>query len=99
MGGRGQQLQNRDGLAETVREVAEYLTNVISVRVTTVRGCKGERKVKLPKRWRLEEPATLAFSVFDCENGGCEVLVKTTKPWAIIVAIRGRLRQKNIKIC
>jgi hypothetical protein len=99
MGKRGQQLQNRFGLAETVRKVAKGLDNVISVDVTSVQGCKGDRKVKLPTWWRIEVPAVLTFKVFDTENGECNVVVRTEKPWAIIVAIRGRLRRKKIHVC
>jgi hypothetical protein len=99
MGKRGQQLQKRGGLAATVLEVAEGLDNVISANVTNVCGCQGDRKVKLPTRWRLEVPAVLTFGVFDTENGGCKVVVRTCKPWATIVAIKGRLRQQGVTVC
>lgn len=99
MGSRGQQLRRRDSLAATVSQVAKGLSDVISVSVTNVRGCRGEQKVKLPRRWPLVVPTTLAFNVFDCENGNCEVLVKTTKPWAIAGAVERRLRRQGVTVC
>lgn len=99
MATRGQQQRKRGGLADTVQEVAANLRDVVSVSIGAARMCCGTKKVKVPNRWPIVFPTTLAFVVYDGDKGTREVLVRTTKPWAIIVAIEGRLRQQGINVC
>lgn len=99
MATRSQQVKRRSSLADAVRETATAFPDVISASLGPTRQCRGERKVKVPKRWPIVFPTTLVFSVFDGDNGNRDVLVRTTKPGAISRLIGKQLLQQGIHVC
>ncbi len=90
----------REGLAAIVQSVARECRDVRTVSLSPIRGCSGEKKVKIPDHWPVKRvPTTLSFVVFDGENGARDVLVTTRKPWAIRTRIRSQLKQRDITVC
>jgi len=100
MSTRGQQNRKKARLADEVRRVIERLPNVVEVSITNTRLCEGSRRVKLPIRWEAGYPTgVVPFTVFDCENGKCDVRVETTKPGAIVRIVGKRLQEQGIHVC
>ncbi len=84
------------GLTREVIRVLGGLYNVEKVIHGETRGYQGDKKVRIPKRWRNR---CLHIFVCDAEDGERAVLVHALKPGAIGRILGKRLEERGIHVC